>query len=137
MIPVDTGPPVALFDPADGSHARCVQVLKRLDQPLWTTVPVLTEACHMLTPESPEAERLMDFVTENGLAVWFLGDESVERAFERMRRYASVPMDLADASLVVAAETLQARRIFTLDRKDFAIYRVRRGHGQLALETMG
>jgi len=91
----------------------------------------------MLTPESPEAERLMDFVTENGLAVWFLGDESVERAFERMRRYASVPMDLADASLVVAAETLQARRIFTLDRKDFAIYRVRRGHGQLALETMG
>ena len=137
MIPVDTGPPVALFDPADGSHARCVQVLKRLDQPLWTTVPVLTEAFHLLTPESPGAERLMDFVTENGLAVWFLGDESVERAFERMRRYASVPMDLADASLVVAAETLQARRIFTLDRKDFAIYRVRRGHGQLALETMG
>ena len=137
MILVDTGLLVALFDPADGSHARCVEVLKRLDQPLWTTVPVLTEACHMLTPESPEAERLMDFVTENGLAVWFLGDESVERAFELMRRYANVPMDLADASLVVAAETLQARRIFTLDRKDFAIYRVRRGHRQLALEIMG
>lgn len=46
-----------------------------------------------------------------------------------MRQYADHPMDLADASLVVAAEVLDTNRIFTIDRKDFAAYRIRRGHG--------
>jgi hypothetical protein len=137
MILVDTGPLVALFDPADGSHRRCLEVLKRIDQPLWTTVPVLTEAFHLLTPDSLGAERLMDFVQDKGLGIWYLGDEAVERSFELMRKYADVPMDLADASLVVAAESLQVRKVFTLDRNDFAIYRVRRGHRQVALEAIG
>jgi predicted nucleic acid-binding protein len=46
-------------------------------------------------------------------------------------------MDLADASLVTAAETLSCRQIFTLDRGDFAIYRVRRGQRYEALEVLG
>jgi predicted nucleic acid-binding protein len=46
-------------------------------------------------------------------------------------------MDLADASLVVAAEALETRKIFTLDRNDFATYRVRRGHRHYALEVLG
>jgi hypothetical protein len=63
----------------------------------------------MLTPESLGVERLMDFVTENGLAVWFLVDESVERAFEVMRRYANVPMDLADMLSLAARNPLRDR----------------------------
>jgi hypothetical protein len=35
-------------------------------------------------------------------------------------------MDLPDASLVLAAEALETRKIFAIDRKDFASYRVRR-----------
>jgi predicted nucleic acid-binding protein len=45
-----------------------------------------------------------------------------------MERYADHPMDLADASLVAAAEALDTRRVFTIDRRDFEAYRVRRGH---------
>ena len=45
-------------------------------------------------------------------------------------------MDLADASLVVAAETLGTRTVFTVDRKDFEAYRVRRGHWHHASEIM-
>jgi hypothetical protein len=137
MMLVDTGPLVALFDPADDSHRRCVAVLQGIAQPLWTTLPVLTEAFHLLTPDSQGAERLMDFVGDRGLGIWFLADESLERAFELMRRYANLPMDLADASLLVAAEALRARQIFTLDRKEFAMYRIRRGHRQVALEVVG
>jgi len=44
-----------------------------------------------------------------------------------MDRYVDHPMDLADASLVVAAETLRATSVLTLDRTDFATYRVRIG----------
>ena len=136
MILTDTGPLVALFDPADGAHARCVQSLRRINQPLWTTIPVLTEAFHLLTPDSVGSQRLMDFVADRGLAVYFLSERALERAFELMRRYVNVPMDFADASLVVAAEALNTRKVFTIDRKDFGVYRARRGHRQLPFEVI-
>ena len=50
VILVDTGPFVALFDPKDGQHNRCAEVLKTLQERLSTTVPVLTEAFHILDP---------------------------------------------------------------------------------------
>ena len=45
-------------------------------------------------------------------------------------------MDLADASLVTAAETLGTRRVFTVDRNDFETYRVRRGHRHHAIQLV-
>ena len=55
MILVDTGPLVALFDPADRAHDRCVETLKTIKEPLATTYPVLTEAFHLLQPASADA----------------------------------------------------------------------------------
>lgn len=136
MILVDTGPLVALFDPADGSHDRCVTVLKTIDEPLATTVPVVTEAFHLLSPASPGAQRLMDFISEGGLSMWFLDDLSLSRAFELMVQYADKPMDLADASLVVTAENERLRKVFTIDRSDFTIYRIRRGHRHYDFELI-
>ena len=46
MIPVDTDPLVALFDPADGVDKRSVSVLKLIEKSLGTTIAVLTEAFH-------------------------------------------------------------------------------------------
>jgi uncharacterized protein len=60
--------------------------------------------------------------------VFFFDPSSLTRAFELMETYGDRPMDLADASLVVAAESIQARRIFTIDRPDFETYRIKRGH---------
>ena len=128
MILVDTGPLVALFDPQDAQHARCRQVLRTLQEPLFTTVAVLTEAFHMLSPGSYGANRLREFIGREGLAVWFLDETSLQRAFALMEQYADHPMDLADASLIVAAEALPTRKVFTIDRQDFATYRIRRGH---------
>ncbi len=45
-------------------------------------------------------------------------------------------MDLADASLVVLAETLGLRRVFIIDRRDFATYRIRQGHRHLAFDVL-
>src|SRR5262245_3937106 len=128
MIIVDTGPLVALFDPKDREHGRFVTTLKRIREPIATTTPVLTEAFHMLGPASIGADRLRDFIENGGMSVWFFNRTSLTRAFELMEQYADHPMDLADASLVAAAEALSTRRVFTIDRKDFATYRVRRGH---------
>jgi predicted nucleic acid-binding protein len=43
-------------------------------------------------------------------------------------------MDLADASLIVAAEALETRKIFTIDAGDFRTYRIKRGHRHHAVE---
>ncbi len=40
-----------------------------------------------------------------------------------MRDYADLPMDLADASLVLLAEALNHGRILSTDRRDFHCYR--------------
>ena len=125
---VDTGPLVALFDPRDGQHARCVNALKAIRQPIITTTPVLTEAFHMLGPATTGSNRLREFIDNGGLLVWFFDRPGLTRAFELMELYADHPMDLADASIVTAAEALRTRRVFTIDRSDFETYRVRLGH---------
>lgn len=127
MTLADTGPLVALFDPKDPDHRGAKQVLASLRGPLVTTTPVLTQAFHLLDPSSRGAKALREFVTARGLGVWFLDSDGLTRAFELMDKYADHPMDLADASLVAAAEAHRVTAIFTLDRGDFSTYRVRIG----------
>ena len=40
-----------------------------------------------------------------------------------MKQYADLPMDLADASLVILAEHLDDGRILSADQRDFNTYR--------------
>jgi predicted nucleic acid-binding protein len=136
VILVDTGPLVALFDPKDRQHESCAETLRRIREPIYTTTAVLTEAFHMLEPQSLGADRLREFVEKSGLSVWFFDRSGLTRAFELMELYADHPMDFADASLVVAAESLGTRKVFTIDRKDFETYRVRRGHRNYPMEIV-
>lgn len=136
MILVDTGPLVALFDPRDGQHERCRAVLKKLTEPLLTTLPVLTEAFHLLPPASLGAANLRRFVAGGAVTVWHPEASDLSRALDLMKKYQDVPMDLADASLVVAAEALRTRRVFSLDRRHFAVYRLRWGNGSVAFELV-
>ena len=136
MTLVDTGPLIALFDPQDRQHARCVNALKGLREPIMTTTPVLTEAFHILGPASIGSDRLREFIENGGLLVWFFDRPALTRAFELMELYADHPMDLADASLVTAAEALRTRRVFTIDRNDFETYRVRRGHRHHSIQIV-
>lgn len=137
MILVDTGPLVALFDPRDGQHERCKAVLQETREPLVTTIPVLAETFHMLGPGSLGSARLRDFIARGGISVWFLSSESLQRSFELMTRYADHPMDLADASVIAAAEVLQTLKVFTIDRRDFFSYRIRRGARLEGVDVIG
>ncbi len=55
-----------------------------------------------------------------------LTSDELERMPALMDKYRDTPMDLADASLIVVAETLGLRRVFSLDR-DFYVYRLADG----------
>ena len=132
MILVDTGPLAGLFDPRDSAHQDARRRLAKIREPLITTVPVLTEVFHLLDPGSRGAAAVQEFIEAGGVSVWFLTTATLARAFELMQRYADHPMDLADASLVVAAEHFKTARVFTLDRTDFSTYRTTIGRTRRA-----
>jgi hypothetical protein len=119
VILCDGGPLVALLISADQYHAICDAALDTLNQDtLLTTWPCLTEAMHFLGKASgfQAQDRLWQFVTQRAVRILRPARHEWRRVRWLMRRYASSPMDVADASLVVAAERTGIRRIFTLDR---------------------
>jgi predicted nucleic acid-binding protein len=125
MILADTGFLYALLDRDDQWHARCRDAAAALTEGLVTTWPVLTESVHLVTRwlGVEPAIALMEEVADGDLAVW--DPPSVDRARipALLRRYADLPMDLADASLVLLAEHLGHGRILTTDQRDFRAYR--------------
>lgn len=90
----------------------------------------------MLDPNSLGSDRVRDLIAHDGLRVWHQDDDTLRRSFQLMEQYADQPMDLADASLITAAERLGTRRIFTVDRKDFSAYRILRGHRHQAVDIV-
>ena len=123
MILVDAGPLVALFDRDDRHHRRCVVTLRSLSEPLATAWPVVTEAMHLLAFSSQAQDALMDQVASGALGLMPLDAGDAARIRELMRKYRDLPMDLADAALVRIAEREGIRRVFTIDRRDFTVYR--------------
>jgi hypothetical protein len=124
---VDTGPLVALFDPSDRWHERCQVELARLARAsLVTSLAVLTEATHLLGFDRRAQRALLAFVAAGAVEIADLGAGDVSRAAALMERFDDLPMDFADATLVVLAERLGTNRVFTLDRKDFGAYRIGR-----------
>ena len=136
MILIDTGPLVAACDPSDAGHAACGQVFVGLNEEAVTTTPVLTEAFHLLR-QSKQRMRLMDIVRHRGVTVAALEDRDLGRCFELMVQYGDAPMDFADASVVVVAERSGIDRVFTLDRRHFSAYRMKRGHRHVPFTIIG
>ena len=70
-------------------------------------------------------EALWEMIEMGAVEILPLGIDDVPRMKQLMRKYRErdLPMDLADAALVRVAERERLRRIFTLDRRDFQIYR--------------
>ena len=120
---VDAGPLVAVLDRSDPHHAACLTALRSLPAPLLTVWPVLTEAIYLLGASWPAQRELLGYVTDGALRLLPLTEEDVPRIRDLMHKYRDLPMDLADAALVRAAERDQISRVFTLDRRDFAVYR--------------
>ena len=50
---------------------------------------------------------------------------SLQRVRKLLDKYADLPMDFADATLVALAEELDCTLVFTTDRTDFSVYRVK------------
>jgi predicted nucleic acid-binding protein len=124
---VDTGPLVAMICENDTHHEACNKRLQEIQAPLLTCWPVITEAAWFLR-DDPSAiqELLLSFNT--GFLEFLPMDESALSWIAGFyRRYKKLSPQLADASLVYLAERENLDTIFTLDRRDFSIYRLAGG----------
>ena len=123
MILCDAGPLIALIDRGDKNHKSCVTALAQISLPMLATWPCLVEAMYLLGQYGgyTDQEKLWGLMDSAAMKVHHSSDEEQKRMRELMGKYRDLPMDIADASLVVAAETLGISRIFTTD-SDFYIY---------------
>ncbi len=124
MILVDAGPLVALVDAGDQNHRSCAAALQKIREPLATVWPAFTEAMYLVSDSSEAQEALWEMLARNAIQIAPLTSSDVPRMRELMRKYSNRRMDLADAALVTVAERENIRKIFTVDRKDFAVYRL-------------
>ena len=122
-ILVDAGPLIALFDKDDGHHAAIKRLLHDTAGRLITTWPVVTETSHMLDFDARAQLDFYRWVAAGGVVVHEVPQEALGRIIELVEKYGDRPMDLADATLVVAAEALGTAEIVSLDR-DIEIYRI-------------
>ena len=119
---IDAGPIIALFDKSDRFHSQITQFLKEQSFHLVTTWPVLTEASHMLDFDNRAQIAVLEWVYRGGIELFDADLTAVRRIIDLTRKYDDVPVDLADATLVVAAEQLDIRDIISID-SDFYVYR--------------
>jgi predicted nucleic acid-binding protein len=114
---------VALLDRSDPYHVVCQETLSSLNDSLVTVWPVVTETMYLLRSYGRAQDALWEMIETEAVEILALEKDYVARIKELMRKYRDLPMDLADAALVRVAERERLRRIFTLDRRDFQIYR--------------
>ena len=121
---LDTGPLVALFKRNDHDHQRALAWFKRHRGALLTTHAVVAEAWHLLNPSARLP--LMRFVAA-AVDICELQVHSVQQIVAKLEKYADLPMDYADATLLVLAEQQAIFSIATLDIADFSAYRLANG----------
>jgi uncharacterized protein len=124
LILIDAGPLVALVDAGDQHHAKCAAALKELRELLATVWPPFVEAMYLLSDLPVAQDALWEMLERSALLMLPLDVSDFPRIRELMRKYANRPMDLADAALLRVAEREGLRKIFTVDRRDFSVYRL-------------
>ena len=122
---LDTGALVSLLDRSQKHHEAFARFFGEWDRPIVSTEAVLTEATHLLGSLEAGRQACVDFFLSGAALLVPVTNASLRRSRELVGQYADLPMDYADATLVVLAEDVGTHRIFTTDRRDFGVYRIR------------
>lgn len=122
-ILVDTGPLVAILSRADEYHAVCVDALREMPGPLLTCWPVITETACLLRSSPSAVQHLLRSIDGSFLELLPLAGTEAVAIATLMKRYEDIHPQLADVTLVYLAAREHIDTIFTLDWRDFSIYR--------------
>jgi uncharacterized protein len=123
---IDTGPLVAILSREDAHHQTCVAALQEISGPLFSCWPVITEAAWLLRRSPRAVQQLLRSMDRGFLELLPLAGTEAKAIASLMKRYENIRPQLADAALVYLAGRERIETIFTLDRRDFSIYRTGR-----------
>jgi hypothetical protein len=125
MILCDAGVLLCLVDRTQPQHKACRDAVMCLPSPLLTTWSCLTEAMYLALHRGgwTMQKQLGQLLLDKLLMVYEIQEKDYSRLMELMEQYRDRPMDLSDATLVLAAERTGDRQILTLD-SDFLFYRI-------------
>ena len=121
-ILIDAGPIIALFNKKDNYHERVIGYLREFSGKLLSTWPVITEVSHMLSFSVNAQIDFLKWVRSGAIELIDIEKAEIDRIIELTNKYSDVPMDLADATMVVISEKLNVKEILTIDN-DYYIYR--------------
>ncbi len=133
MILVDAGPLVALVDASDQHHRACVGALRSIREPLGTVWPAIAEAMYLLHGVPRGQQGVFEMLERKAVRILSLDEGDVPRMRELMVKYWNRPMDLAHAALVRIAEREGLNTVFTVDPRDFGVYRL---HGRKTIRVI-
>ena len=125
-IIIDSGFFIALLNKNDQFHQEAKKLIKSLPSKRWiSTWPVMTEVAHMLIREKAflAIQGLLDLCENGGIALFHIENKQIPRLKQLMQKYQTLPIDLADASLIILAEELGHGDIVSTDLRDFDTYR--------------
>jgi len=120
---IDAGPFIALFNARDKYHPAIKAFLKTNTYRYVSTLAVFAEVSHMLAIHRGAQRDFYNWVIYKGVILSDINQHDMPRLLELTDKYADLPMDFADATLVITAEKTGIREIVSLD-KDFDIYRL-------------
>jgi hypothetical protein len=127
-ILIDTGPLVAYLDKSDDAHEAVAVFLDECTATMCTTGAVITESMYLLKDAPDGPRRLAEFVHSVRMHIFESAQtQQLLSAVTLMEKYSDLPMDFADATLVLLADELNVVEIATLDRRGFRVFRTRRG----------
>jgi predicted nucleic acid-binding protein len=122
---LDTGALVSILDRSQAHHQKFVRFFESWERPILSTEAVLTEATHLLGRSHHGRKACVEFFLDGGAVLVPTTAASLRRVRDLLEDYADLPMDYADATLVVLAEEIGTDLVFTTDRRDFGVYRIR------------
>lgn len=122
---LDTGPIVAFLDAGDSAHGEVLAAFQRFTGRFVTTDAVVVEAMHLVSDSPIGPGLLIDFLLSSQAMIHAsMTPHSLVQAGALMAKYADLPMDFADATLVMLATRLRVTAVCTLDRRGFRTYRI-------------
>ncbi|MCL5070065.1 MAG: PIN domain-containing protein [Actinobacteria bacterium] len=119
---IDAGPLIALFNKSDKYHEKTKEFIKNYTGLLTTSWPVISEVCHMLDFNINAQIDFLKWIKLGGLKVEDIKTEEIDKITRLSEKYSDIPMDLADATLIVISERLGVKEIITIG-SDYYIYR--------------
>jgi len=119
---IDSGPLIALFDRDDAFHEPVKDFLRNYVGTLHTSIAVMTEVTHLLDFSMRAQLDFLEWIRHGAVAIETIDQEDLADICQMTAKYADLPMDFADATLVKIADREKISHVVSIDR-DFYIYR--------------